>query len=291
MKATTHDLQIIWRLIEEYAPLIDSRFINIINLLTPYISDIAEMDSTGQTFRYPSSSESRVHLDETPIINIEILKIRFTNLVELLKLLEYTSRGIIYEYSWSNITNKLSRFDIIKATYHMANYLDFDTPYYKAAKASTLKIFNISSNEYSKLVTISTKDKTINHILNIENQPKYLDLNSLETFFDNLDKAYPMTTYVEKHNSASTRPMFTTNMPSGEEYMNSMRVKKETIKDIYDKLSLNQIAEIYALYEFHKQSCYIEIFDCELRENIDELTKYYKQTATNEIYEFIKTLF
>ena len=75
---------------------------------------------------------------------------------------------MIYEYSWSNITNNLSNFDIIQATYHVASFLEGDTPYYKAAKVCIQKEFRISSNEYSRFIKISTKDKTINHILNIE---------------------------------------------------------------------------------------------------------------------------
>ncbi|MFH5978358.1 hypothetical protein, partial [Clostridium perfringens] len=93
--ASTHDLFIIWSLIEEYAPLIDARFVKFIDLLTPFINDLAEMDSTGQTFRYPASNESQVHLDDTPIINIEILKVRFTNLVEVLKFLEEVSQEML----------------------------------------------------------------------------------------------------------------------------------------------------------------------------------------------------
>jgi len=290
-EASTHDLRIIWNLIEEYAPLIDSRFVNFIDLLAPFIYDLAEMDSTGQTFRYPSSNESQVHLGETPIINIEILKIRFTNLVEILRLLEDVSNEMLYEYGWSNITNNLSHFDVIKATYHAAKFLDGQIPYYKAAKASMLKQFKISSNEYSRLVKISQNDKTINHILKMENQPDYLDLGTLTTFFDSLDSVYPMKDYVDKYTKPSTDFAFDIGSAFGQEAIEKIHLKQQAIKEVSEKLSLGQIAEIYALYEFHRQPCYVRIFESELKRNIDELKAYKDRRDSSEIHAFIEHFF
>lgn len=290
-EASTHDLKIIWNLIEEYAPLIDSRYLLFIDLLTPFINDIAEMDSTGQTFRYPASNESQVHLDKTPIINIEILKVRFTNLVAILKYLEDISKEMIYEYGWSSITNSLSHFDIIKAAYHLAKFLDDEEPYYKAAKASTLKLFNISSNEYSQLTKTLTKDKTINHILKVDNKPKHADLETLIVFFDILDKVYPMEGYVKKLTQPFTNRIFDISSINGGEEIKIMRIENQAIEEIYEKLTLHQIAEIYSLYDFNKQPCYIEIFESELNTRFNELECYRINFRVEEIHDFIRHFF
>lgn len=290
-EASTHDLRTIWRLVEEYAPLLDNRFAKLIDLLAPFINDIADIDPTGQTFRYPESTESQVHLVDTSIISIKVLKVRFTNLVEILKVVEETSKEMIYEYSWSNITNNLSHFDVIKATYHMATFLGADKHYYKAAKDSTQKEFKISSKEYSELIKISAKDKTINHILNIDNQPEYLDSDSLVTFFDILDKVYPMADYVEVYNTPPTGLTFDFSCAFGEGAIKEMIAKKRAIEELSEKLTLYQIAEIYALYEFHRQSCYVGIFDSELNQNIDELNIYRTCPNNTETHDFIKHFF
>lgn len=290
-EASTHDLRIIWNLVEEYAPLIDTRFVKLIDLLTPFINDIAEMDSTGQTFRYPASNESQVHLDGTPIINIEILKVRFTNLVEILNYLEHVSKEMIYEYGWSSITNNLSHFDIIHATRHLASFLDDDTPYRKAAKLSTLKKLNISSNEYSKLINISAKDKTINHILNIENQPEYLDFRALVTFFDILDKVYPISEYIDKYTRASSSSFFDFSTVCGKEEIKKMNKKWQAIEEVSEKITLHQVAEIYSLYEFHRERCYIGIFESVLNRNIRELEVCQARSLTTEIHDFIRHFF
>ncbi|EPH3378831.1 TPA: hypothetical protein ACMDSI_002563 [Vibrio parahaemolyticus] len=290
-EASTHDLRAVWKLVKEYAPLIDSRFVNFVVLLSPFINDLAAIDSTGQTFRYPSSHESEVHLKQTSIINIEILKTRFSNLVEILKLLEEVSNNMLYEYGFSSITNKLSHFDVIRATYHAAKFLDSDVPYYKAAKVSTQKQFDISSNEYSRLVKIAVCDKTINHILKIENKPDYLDLDSLMSFFDLLDKVYPMKNYVEKFSRPLTSSVFNIGSDFRKEEIEKMLLKQNTIKNVSEVLSLNQIAEIYALYEFHRQSCHFGIFKSMLQDNIEVLEAYNEQSDSSEIHAFIKHFF
>lgn len=288
--ASTHDLRIIWNLITEYAPLIDSRFIHAIELLDPFINDLADMDATGQTFRYPESNESQVHLEDTPIISIEILKARFINLVEILKFLEYFSNEMIYEYSWSRITNNLSHFDIIKATSHLSTFIGRDVPYYKAAKASTQKEFGLSANEYSKLVKLAESNKSTNQLLDLNNLPEYLDFDSLVNFFDILDKVYPMTEYVDSYKK-TTSSFFDISTAFGEHEIKRMIDKREAIHEVAEKLSLHQVAEIYALYEFQKQPCYIQIFDTDLKRFINELKTYETRSNTAEIYEFIRHFF
>lgn len=289
-EASTHDLRIIWNLIEEYAPLIDTRYSHFIDLLTPFINDLAEMDSTGQTFRYPASNESKVHLDDTPIINIEILKIRFTNLVAILKLFEETSKEMLYEYSWSRTTKNLSHFDIIQAAYHLSKFLDYEIPFYKAAKESTLIQFNISAKEYSQLIKILAKDKTINHIVKIDNQLEHGDLETLIFFFSILDKVSPIIEYVERYTNPSTNNFFNISNLFGKEEIEKMKIEQEAIREISKQLTLNQIAEIYSLYEFNKQSCYIEIFENELNMRITELENYRKNFREEEINSFIRHL-
>ncbi|MCG7488670.1 transcriptional regulator [Vibrio sp. Of14-4] len=289
-EASTHDLRKIWNLIEEYAPLIDSRFNQFIELLSPFIADLADMDATGQTFRYPANNESQIHLEDTPIISIEILKVRFTNLIEILKHLEDVSNEMIYEYSWSDFTNNLSHFDVIQATKHLATFLGGELPYYKAAKGSTQKEFNLSANEYSKLVKIIDNDKTINYILETDNQPEYLNFDSLVAFFDILDQVYPMTEYVDSYHK-TTSSHFDISTAFGEHEIKRMVAKSKAIEDVSQNITLYQIAEIYALYEYHKQPCYIQIFERYLKEFIDELKVYEKRPHTNETHEFIRHFF
>ena len=290
-EASTHDLSKIWTLIEEYAPLIDRRFVKFIKLLTPFISDIAAIDPTGQTFRYPACNTSQVHLVDTPIINIKILKVRFTNLIEILRYLEDTSEQMKYEYSWATITKNLSHFDLIQCAHHFASFIDCGTPYPIAAKESTQSTYSIGSNEYSKVVKIVSKNKAINNVIGNDNLPDYLDFDSICTLLDQLDKVYSIGEYREQHTKEPTWSVFDFSSFSGEDMMKEMTIKRDAIKDLSTTLSKEQIAEIFALYEFYKQHCYFEIFQKLLEENIGELTSYKKKDQEQDYIDFIYHFF
>lgn len=289
-ESSTHDLKNIWNLIKEYAPLIDVRFIKFIELLSPFINDISEIDSTGQTFRYPESNESKMHLAETSIISIEVLKVRFTNLVEILKSLEYSCEEMKYEYNWAMVTNHLSHFDIIEATNQIATFMNSDTIYYKAAKEFITEKFNISNREYNFLIKISTKNKMINHTLEIENEPEHLNLKSLIIFFDLLDGACPMVEYVDSYENEKALT-FDDDSFFHEKTITKIISNMDAIKKVSEELTLNQIAEIYALYDCCRQPCYIEIFNRNLKENIEELEIYKSKNDKNEIYSFVGHFF
>lgn len=290
-EAATHDLSKIWVLIEEYAPLIDRRFIKFIELLTPFINDIAAIDPTGQTFRYPACNTSQVHLVNTPIINIEILKVRFTNLIEIFRYLEDTSERMKYEYSWAQITNNLSYFDVIQCAHDFAGFKDCGTPYPIAAKESTKDTYNIGNSEYSKVVKIVKNNKAINNIIVNVNNPDYLDFDSICILLDKLDTVDSMEQYREQHTKEPSWSVFDFSSISGEEIVKEMKKKQDAIKYLYANLSKEQIAEIFALYEFYKQDCYFEIFQQILNETIKELTSYEEKGQEQNYTDFILHFF
>ncbi|HDT4900448.1 TPA: hypothetical protein QHO58_002648, partial [Proteus mirabilis] len=185
-----HDIGVLWKNISEYAPVIDSRFKDIIDILSEFIQDIADIDPTGQTFRYPSDNESKTHLLETPLININILNFRFSNLRSGMNYLDELSNNLINEYSSLrefNIdkeqykkdtrishTKKLSYFNIIEITYNMSRFIEEGNYRSKSSKEYIKNNFNLSSNEYGKVINIIENDFFINNILNLENKLIYL---------------------------------------------------------------------------------------------------------------------
>ena len=127
--------------------------------------------------------------------------------------------------------------------------------------------------------------------MNIDNQPEYLDFNSLVIFLDILDKVYPMDDYVEKYNTPSSGLIYDFRDSFGKEAIKKMIVKKQAIEELSAKITPHQIAEIYALYEFQRQPCYVGIFDSELKRNISELKTYQTRSQPTAALDFIKHFF
>ncbi|QJI41058.1 hypothetical protein HKK52_09040 [Pseudomonas sp. ADAK2] len=107
--ATSHDIGIIWGAFKTESELLDSRYVSLNSEINQIILDIASVDSTGQTFRYPNSNESQKHLTEVSIINIIVLKEKFAELEQSLDLLHRLNLWLRDEYQQGTHTSKLSR--------------------------------------------------------------------------------------------------------------------------------------------------------------------------------------
>ncbi|EPH9550389.1 hypothetical protein ACS345_002028, partial [Acinetobacter baumannii] len=110
----SHDIGNIWRYFKENSKILDIRFKIVNDKLDPTILDIAEIDSTGQTFRYPFNNKNKKHLVDQKVINCGILKIKFNelekNLDDLIQLIE----SLIDEYKLGTFTTKFSRTQIFQ---------------------------------------------------------------------------------------------------------------------------------------------------------------------------------
>jgi hypothetical protein len=108
----THDLSNLWDALVKVAGLTDSRFDAPLVQMKSTISDIAQIDPTGQTFRYPANTESAKHLVQTPVINVPTLRRQFMALAERIKEFQYLCDAVSDEYRRGTFTSKLSRHDL-----------------------------------------------------------------------------------------------------------------------------------------------------------------------------------
>ncbi|MFV8980674.1 hypothetical protein [Serratia fonticola] len=289
-ESTTHDIGIFWDLISEYAPIIDRRFLDVILLMSEILSDIAEIDPTGQTFRYPSDTISKVHLVDTPLINIYALKIRFTYLRKVMCFLDDLIKWMKYEYSWCNITAHLSYFDIISAANDMKQFIGKEEPYYKSAKSEILKKYKISSNEYSRLIKAVDCNYCINSIIGNDNQPIYLNIDDFILFFNTLDELSPFEEYLDKTNQVGFNYVeYSPGKLFDEGYFEKIKKKIFIIQSFLDALSPEKLAEICSLYDYHKEIKYFEIY----KDILDKKASYYKNIHFDkkELYNEIKYYF
>ena len=106
--AGSHDIGNIWGFFAEKARAVDDRYEPIISRLDKRVIDIAEVDATGQTFRYPLDTESQKHLVDVSIINFVVLKESFAELEAALDDLHRLSRYLLDEYACGSFTKRLS---------------------------------------------------------------------------------------------------------------------------------------------------------------------------------------
>jgi hypothetical protein len=152
--AGSHDIGNLWSFFVGRAPVIDDRYDSIISRLDTKIADIAEIDATGQTFRYPLNTESQKHLVDVSIINFLVLKRSFAELEAVLDDLHRLNKYLRDEYRWGSFTKRLSRkniFEIASLLPARATWTDesFDT-----TRETIKKRFKIGGKELSASIKL-----------------------------------------------------------------------------------------------------------------------------------------
>lgn len=150
--AGSHDIGIIWNFFAETARDVDDRYEPILCGLDRGIADIAEIDATGQTFRYPSNTDSQKHLVDVAIINFEILKARFAELESALDHLHRLNRYLREEYGWGSFTKRLSRKNLFEIASILPLKSNWSNGSFDDAKIIIKKTFGIGSRELSESI-------------------------------------------------------------------------------------------------------------------------------------------
>ncbi|WLG91590.1 hypothetical protein [Pseudomonas cucumis] len=149
----SHDIYKIWNFFKTESDKLDNRFQAITNHIEPTILDIAEVDPSGQTFRYPFSTQSSKHLTEVALINFAVLYQKFRNLEakldELLNLYEWLQ----HEYNQGTFTI-LQRNEIFCLAIELPHRELWNNETFTTTKNQLKTKYNISSNGLSKILNL-----------------------------------------------------------------------------------------------------------------------------------------
>ena len=104
IRTGTHDLSELWERFEQLSTSLDDRYYELVEVLKPYVSGLADMDNSGETFRYPQSLEKEQHLTNVSIINLDLLGVRFAELKKITKIISSFNDSLQREYEGNRHT-------------------------------------------------------------------------------------------------------------------------------------------------------------------------------------------
>ncbi len=245
--AGSHDIGNIWQYFQTNSESLDNRYKVINNALKTTILDIAEIDSTGQTFRYPFDTENKKHLTEQRIINCLVLKSRFKKLEDNLDTLHYLNEMLIEEYKVGTYVGKLSRSQIFNLVAEIPlrekwctdlNKTAIKAQYNLSSNKELIKILNFIQNNYEISFKIGVKKDLIalpdDLILDIcSNWISFFSPNV--NFFNTED-----TVLINESNSY--------NPPSFNDMLEYSKQKNEIYKAFKDKINADLMADLWSLF-------------------------------------------
>ncbi|MFG0904922.1 hypothetical protein [Photobacterium damselae] len=247
------------------------------------ICDIANIDATGQTFRYPKDIESRKHLVEVSSINLIVLKRKFDELERNLdKLFELTSY-LIDEYSVGSFTKKLSRFQLLELSNDLPYRDSWKTIDFNHVKSRLRIKYGLSSNDFSKAVKIIESNYEMSKLIGIIKPLKAISEKKLLMFFDEYVKLNPL-------NISKGELLYSTSFLDKNRF-ERIKLRRELENHFSNVLlieySREEIADIISLSIFGVNPIFSEYYALEYECQFEYLKKLTKHDYKNEVFELL----
>lgn len=293
----SHDIGNIWNYFKLESEKIDLRFKKINCYLDRTIKDIAAIDSTGQTFRYPFDIDKKRHLTERSIINCLVLKFKFNDLEKNLNKLKYLNDLLMDEYKQKTFIKRFSRSQIFNLVKELPQKKNWATDLNKDEIKSK---YSLTGNELSKVLVFIQSNYETCALIGIKKEliaiPNELIIELCEIW---ANKFYPKfkELYTDSPSFDFYDPCDPENIKEAEEYFKN---KREIYKDMEEKLTLDFVSDLWALYYLSRDNMkYSEQYVC----GYEYFKKYLKRKkliseAFNHVFEktdfleeIIKSLF
>lgn len=278
----SHDIGNIWKYFKENTRILDIRFKTVNEKLDTTIVNIAEIDSTGQTFRYPFNNENKKHLVDQKIINCAILKTKFNELEKNLDDLIYLTDSLIDEYKLGTFTSKLSRAQIFNFVKVLPSYHEWSKISFKEIKEDLKFKYDLSNNDFSKIVNHIKNNYELSYKIGLKKNLVFLsDCDVLEicdiwiTYFEpKFRDLYNQTDLTSEDNSSD--PI--------KEWIKNAELHKKGMTLLENKLLVDYVADLQALY-------YLSIDQHQYSENYMFRFKYFQNEAKyNDLSESLDHL-
>lgn len=264
--AGSHDIGNIWSFFKHESEKIDARYKSINADIEPTILDIAEVDATGQTFRYPIDNESQKHLTDVALINFVVLKQKFNDLQEKLDDLLYLNDYLIEEYSQDTFTAKLSRQQLFQLARDLPDISSWKNETFRQTKLDLRKKYNLSSNDLTKAIGVIKNNYELMFKLGSQLPLKGVDEYNLIWFLDFWMDINPEIKKRKESSGFARLDM--------KEMFESMRLEREAKVNFWSNLNGYLTAEVLAglkaLFYFARDKkfseTYVGSYQTELRE-------------------------
>lgn len=255
--AASHDLSKIWTFVSSHAPSLDRRYVKPIEELDDFINDIAEVDSTGQVFRYPYSSENNKHLTEIATINVLVLRQRFKQLQKKLKSLHYLGKALLEEYSWGCYTTKLSREELLSIALILPPRQEWTKESFLESRDSIRQEWELSSKDFQRaMCKIQANYETATMIgmqipLQYVNEKLLLDFIGFWAMLHDLEK-------VRNPPEPSVADFSKNDLIDG--IKRRHEIQNECWRKMAEFINPEVLGELESLFYFHREMYYSEAF-------------------------------
>lgn len=280
---SSHDIGEIWKYFRINALSSDDRVGLYVTLLDDIINDIAEIDPTGQTFRYPYNIDKKKHLTHVDNINVSILSERFEFIELILDSLEDYMQELEVESSWETHTKNLSRDQVLSLARMLPPKSTWGDPEFKKLKGTIKDKFRIGSAGFSEALKIIEKTYRTQRS-GVPSPPLiHLAQPDIDCFIE---------TWSMLHKQLRTPPTSQSKNNAIEEVLKKetvFKLHKNEITLLESRLNIEKISDLCAIYESANQN-YPEQYPLLVNLNKKQNSEGFNSDANGKTRETIKIL-
>jgi hypothetical protein len=257
----SHDIGNIWSFVKSRAAKLDKRYSLFINELDGYIQDIADVDATGQIFRYPADSDSKKHLVDIAVINVLVLKTRFDELEKILDKMNEFNFFVEEEYSLGSFTANLSRAELFDLAYELPPRTTWSNIDFGSVKKTIMEKYGVSCRELSKAIKIIESNYEMGSLISTTPTLKGIDLKDLHIFFDEWVKLHDLERLKDSSKTFEVVNFCDVLMSERiNEIDKLISVESECWKVLSKYLDFESVSGLKALYYFARDKYYSEVY-------------------------------
>ena len=165
----THDTHKLWKLfLAEVKEVSDSRLNEYLNKIHIFTLEFHNIDSTGETFRYPYNQTNSLHLTKHSVIGLKRFYQQFLKFSKLASELSYLTDYLLLEYRVGTYTKNLSRNDIEQIAFSLPKKDNWKSQNLKKHQLDAKNKYGIGCREFKEVLEIIKKNIEFNNIVSNE---------------------------------------------------------------------------------------------------------------------------
>ncbi|MBF4693466.1 hypothetical protein [Fusibacter ferrireducens] len=257
----THDIKILDSVILKYFG-VDKRIYELYNKANTFLVDYF-FDVDGDAFKYDTDHSGNYHMIKHGIssISIDILEVKFNELMQLLDELIYNLNLMCDEYKVGTFTKSLSREDIKNIAHSLPKREQWVNEVFKDKKNKIRSEYGIGSHELSEVINLIQKHREFCVLINLEILIGDIPINELRDYANLVLKIEKYSIENEQH-------------PFSKELLFKIQEKERLRKRLSEGISDSTITFLMTFREFGRcMECYSEMFD--------EIHAYFKSLNLN----------
>lgn len=252
----SHDIGNIWVYFKDNSIEVDERYNTVVKELDTFITDLAAVDPTGQTFRYAVNIENQKHLTEVKVISIQHLANQFAEAEDHLTSLLRLGKHLEEEYSFGDSTTMLTRFQLFSIARRLPLRGDWGSKAFTEISTSITEDFSLPSKKaFSNALDKIQENIEMSYLIGVDSTPIALNKEALEKFFN---------AWFHKHSDYKESYLGGPKILSGDDLFQSvMKGNGAKNEEALDKLLLlndEQLSTVVSVYQFRIDRSMTEYF-------------------------------